>query len=242
LESRGAVGDNGEMASCLPDRRRSRARCACGALAACALAAACVAAPAAAAGTAKARTAAPAHAPALSASLAERAQDVAIFALGLIGVDYRFGGDDPASGLDCSGLVRYVFSQTTGIALPRTSAAMGRVGARIARVDLVPGDLVFFNTRHFANSHVGIYLGDNRFVHAPSRGSEVKIASLDDAYWKKRFTGARRFIGMAPAAGAPAAASIVPAAIPAPAAVPVMGPGTASDTLALLLNRTDLTR
>jgi cell wall-associated NlpC family hydrolase len=148
-----------------------------------------------------------------TAALLEKAQDVAIFALGLIGVDYHFGGETPASGVDCSGLVRYVFSQTTGISLPRTSAQMGKVGARVARVDLVPGDLVFFNTRHFVNSHVGIYLGDNRFVHAPSRGSEVRIASLADAYWRKRFDGARRLVGVLPGATA-AELSRVSAALP----------------------------
>ncbi|MEP7063388.1 MAG: C40 family peptidase [Betaproteobacteria bacterium] len=142
--------------------------------------------------------------------LLQKAQDVAIFALGLIGVDYHFGGDTPASGVDCSGLVRYVFSQTTGIALPRTSAQMGKVGVRVARVDLVPGDLVFFNTRHFVNSHVGIYLGDNRFVHAPSTGSEVRIASLDDSYWRKRFDGARRLIGVLPGSTLPVASALVP--------------------------------
>jgi cell wall-associated NlpC family hydrolase len=176
----------------------------------------------------KAHPPAVAAAPALSATLLQRAQDVAIAALGLVGVDYRFGGETPASGVDCSGLVRYVFSQTTGIALPRTSAEMGRVGARVARIDLVPGDLVFFNTRHFVNSHVGIYLGDNRFVHAPSRGSEVTIASLDDAYWKKRFTGARRLIGVVPAGDAPAANAVAPPEPPASA-------------LAVSLSRMDLT-
>lgn len=151
---------------------------------------------------------APAAVPAapLPKALLHKAQDVAIFALSLIGVDYHLGGENPASGVDCSGLVRYVFSQTTGIALPRTSAQMGRVGVRVTRVDLVPGDLVFFNTRHLVNSHVGIYLGDNRFVHAPSTGSEVRIASLDDAYWRKRFDGARRLLGVLPAA-APARAA-----------------------------------
>ena len=172
-----------------------------------ALVVACVCAPATMAAN-RARPQPPVAAPALSATLLQRAQDVAIAALGLVGVDYRYGGESPASGVDCSGLVRYVFSQTTGIALPRTSAEMGRVGARGARLDLRPGDLVFFNTRHFVNSHVGIYLGDNRFVHAPSTGSEVAIASLDDAYWKKRFTGARRLIGVMPVADVPAATAL----------------------------------
>ncbi|HEV8502320.1 MAG TPA: C40 family peptidase [Casimicrobiaceae bacterium] len=176
----------------------------------------------------KAHPPATATAPALSATLLQRAQDVAIAALGLVGVDYRFGGETPASGVDCSGLVRYVFSQTTGIALPRTSAEMGRVGARVARIDLVPGDLVFFNTRHFVNSHVGIYLGDNRFVHAPSRGSEVAIASLDDAYWKQRFTGARRLIGVMQGGDAPPSTTV---AAPMPPA----------SALAVSLSRMDLT-
>lgn len=141
---------------------------------------------------------APVQATAPTPALLQRAQDVAIFALSLIGVDYRFGGESPQGGVDCSGLVRYVFSQTTGIALPRTSAALGKTGLNVARIDLVPGDLVFFNTRHFINSHVGIYLGDNRFVHAPSQGGEVRIASMADEYWRKRFNGARRLIGALP--------------------------------------------
>jgi hypothetical protein len=117
---------------------------------------------------------------------------------------------------------------------------MGRVGARIARVDLLPGDLVFFNTRHFADSHVGIYLGDNRFVHAPSRGSEVRIASLDDAYWKRRFTGARRLVGVIPLAVAPPPSAAAVSAVPAPA-VPARG-STATSSLAMILTRADLTQ
>ena len=125
--------------------------------------------------------------PATTPTLWQQAQDVAIFALGLIGVDYRFGGESPATGVDCSGLVRYVFQQTTGITLPRTSAQLGKLGANVGGSQLMPGDLVFFNTRRFVNSHVGIYLGDNRFVHAPSTGSEVEISSLDEAYWRRAF-------------------------------------------------------
>ncbi len=169
-----------------------------------ALLALCIASPALAAHTATtaskpaALRGAAVAAPAPTPALLQKAQDVAIFALSLIGVDYRFGGDSPQHGVDCSGLVRYVFSQTTGIALPRTSAALGKTGLNVARIDLVPGDLVFFNTRHFINSHVGIYLGDDRFVHAPSQGGEVRIASMADAYWRTRFNGARRLIGALP--------------------------------------------
>jgi len=126
------------------------------------------------------------------------AQDLAMFALGLIGVDYVYGGETPEGGLDCSGLVRHVFQQVTGVTLPRTSKEQSRVGKPVARADLKPGDLVFFNTRRFAFSHVGIYLGDDRFIHAPSRGSEVEIAELNNGYWRKHFDGARRLVGVLP--------------------------------------------
>jgi cell wall-associated NlpC family hydrolase len=127
------------------------------------------------------------------------AQDVAIFALGLIGVEYRWGGETPDDGLDCSGLVRYVFQQVTGVTLPRTAKEMARIGEKVQTADLRPGDLVFFNTRRFAFSHVGLYLGDNRFIHSPRSGSEVEIAQLTDAYWQKHFNGARRLVGVLPA-------------------------------------------
>jgi len=136
------------------------------------------------------------------------AQDVAIYALGLIGVDYRYGGETPESGVDCSGLVRYVFQQVTGVTLPRTSKELSRLGNKVASADLVPGDLVFFNTRRLPFSHVGIYLGDNRFIHAPSTGSEVEISQLSESYWQKHFSGARRLVGVMP--------SLVPSAVAAP--------------------------
>ena len=147
------------------------------------------------------------------------AQDVAIYALGLIGVDYRFGGDSPEGGLDCSGLVRYVFQQVTGVTLPRTSKELSRLGNRVATGDLQPGDLVFFNTRRFQFSHVGIYLGENRFIHAPNTGSEVEIAQLSEAYWQKHFNGARRLVGVLPslipsATAAPLASTLVPLPLP----------------------------
>ncbi len=126
------------------------------------------------------------------------AQDVAGYALGLLGVDYKFGGNSPETGLDCSGLVRYVFQEVTGVTLPRTSKELSGIGAKIAVDDLKPGDLVFFNTRRFPNSHVGIYLGDNNFIHAPSRGREVEIAQLSKSYWQKHFNGARRLVGVLP--------------------------------------------
>jgi cell wall-associated NlpC family hydrolase len=128
----------------------------------------------------------------------QSAQDLSSYALGLIGVEYKWGGTSPEAGLDCSGLVRYVFQQVTGVTLPRTAKELSRIGDKVAIDDLKPGDLVFFNTRRFAFSHVGIYLGDNRFIHAPSRGREVEVATFDKNFWQKRFNGARRLVGAVP--------------------------------------------
>jgi len=125
-------------------------------------------------------------------------QEIAMFALSLVGIDYRYGGDTPERGLDCSGLIHYVFQEVTGVTLPRTARELSRIGERIAPRDLRPGDLVFFNTRHYAYSHVGIYLGENRFIHAPSKGREVGVASLSQRYWQQRFDGARRLVGVIP--------------------------------------------
>ena len=119
-------------------------------------------------------------------------------ALELIGIRYRWGGATPQSGLDCSGLVQFVFQQVTGVTLPRSAKEMSRLGEKVALQDLKPGDLVFFNTRRFAFSHVGIYLGDSRFIHAPRRGREVEVATIDSGYWQKHFTGARRLLGVLP--------------------------------------------
>jgi hypothetical protein len=126
------------------------------------------------------------------------AQDLAVYALGLIGVDYRFGGTTPEHGLDCSGLVRYVFQQVTGVTLPRTSQELSRIGETITMGELKPGDLVFFNTRRLQFSHVGIYIGEDRFIHAPRRGGEVEVVTLSKDYWRKRFDGARRLVGALP--------------------------------------------
>jgi cell wall-associated NlpC family hydrolase len=134
----------------------------------------------------------------VASSAWQTTQELSSYALGLIGVNYKFGGNTPESGLDCSGLVRYVFQQVTGIDLPRTAKAMSGVGDSVSIADLKPGDLVFFNTRRFAFSHVGIYLGDNQFIHAPRRGREVEVATLEKRYWQARFNGARRLVGVLP--------------------------------------------
>jgi cell wall-associated NlpC family hydrolase len=124
--------------------------------------------------------------------MAGKAGDVVVGALNMIGVRYRWGGDTPDSGLDCSGFVRYVFQDTLGMALPRRAEEMSRVGEKVRVRDLKPGDLVFFNTMRRTFSHVGIYIGDNKFVHSPSTGSTIRVDDMDSGYWEKRFTGARR--------------------------------------------------
>ncbi len=132
----------------------------------------------------------------------DTASDITAYALSLIGVDYRFGGNTPDQGLDCSGLIRYVFQQATGLSLPRSAREQSRLGESVSKEKLQPGDLVFFNTRRFQFSHVGLYIGDNRFIHAPSSGGAVQVVSLDNAYWQKAFNGARRIVGGMPDIGA----------------------------------------
>ena len=125
-------------------------------------------------------------------TLSSRASELALNALGLIGIRYKFGGNTPENGLDCSGMVRYVFMQAWGASLPRTTEEISRVGETVDRSDLQPGDLVFYNTLRRGFSHVGIYLGDNKFIHSPSSGGQVRIDSMELSYWKTRFSGARR--------------------------------------------------
>ncbi len=118
-----------------------------------------------------------------------------------LGIRYRMGGDGPADGgFDCSGLVRRVFGDALGLNLPRTAAEMAKLGERINKEELKPGDLVFFNTMRRAFSHVGIYLGENRFLHAPASGGVVRVENMDNEYWVKRFSGARRLMSEAQAA------------------------------------------
>jgi cell wall-associated NlpC family hydrolase len=120
------------------------------------------------------------------------AQDVILQGLKLVGVRYRLGGNDEGSGLDCSGFVRLVFKDSIGTLLPRTAREMSEVGQRVDSNQLKPGDLVFFNTMRRTFSHVGIYLGDNHFMHAPRTGAEVRVESMESSYWLKRYNGARR--------------------------------------------------
>lgn len=121
-----------------------------------------------------------------------RAQDLVFNAMAFISVPYKWGGAAPETGFDCSGFVQYVVKQAAGLLLPRSSFDQVRLGVSVAREDLQPGDLVFFNTLRAPFSHVGIYVGDNRFIHAPSRGKTVEIVDFNNSYWQKRYNGARR--------------------------------------------------
>ncbi|MEY3466185.1 MAG: hypothetical protein RL603_1784 [Pseudomonadota bacterium] len=126
-------------------------------------------------------------------SVAERLIDKA---MGLLGTPYRYGGRRRESGLDCSGLLHVVFLETLGVSLPRSAAEIGKLGEPVATEELRPGDLVFFNTLGRSLSHVGIYIGNNEFIHAGSRGTPraVRINRLDQNYFSKRFEGARRLL------------------------------------------------
>lgn len=115
--------------------------------------------------------------------------------LDAIGTPYVWGGEDPDAGFDCSGLTQFVYREITGMELPRTAREQRREGTGIKKQELQPGDLVFFSTmRRRGVSHVGIYIGQNQFVHAPTRGSTVRVDSLDNSYWSRHYVAARRYI------------------------------------------------
>lgn len=122
--------------------------------------------------------------------------DIAFRAIGLVGTPYRSAGSDPAVGFDCSGFVVYVYRDVLGIPLPRTTGSQYELRLRAPRKSaLQTGDLVFFDTGGRGISHVGIYVGEGRFVHAPNQGGRVRLDHLDDRYWKERYRGARRVLG-----------------------------------------------
>jgi cell wall-associated NlpC family hydrolase len=129
-----------------------------------------------------------------------RASELVVNAMGLLGVPYKRGGSSAETGFDCSGFVRSIYEQTAGLLLPRSAAQQAAATQKIDRADLQPGDLVFFNTMRRAFSHVGIYLGDGKFIHAPKPGAEVRVEDMGVSYWARRFDGARRVaVGAEPA-------------------------------------------
>lgn len=113
-------------------------------------------------------------------------------AIDLLGIRYAKGGTLPESGFDCSGFVQHAFREGLGLVLPRSSVEQSKAGEAIRSADLQPGDLVFFNTMRRTFSHVGIYLGNDQFVHSPRPGGQVRIENLNQRYWAKRYNGARR--------------------------------------------------
>ena len=123
---------------------------------------------------------------------ATRMEDALFQALASLDIDYKWGGNTRVTGFDCSGLVAHVFKEAHGISLPRNSAEQSRAGTPVSLENLQVGDLVFFNTQRRPYSHVGIYIGESRFVHAPKPGSVVRTENLKAHYWAKRFDGARR--------------------------------------------------
>jgi len=114
------------------------------------------------------------------------------YAKSLIGTPYRYGGSSPGEGFDCSGFVQYVFDRSADISLPHNSNQISKNGRFVKSSQLRKGDLVFYNTGRQPNSHLGIYMGNNRFIHAPKSGGKVRIEAMNIAYWKKRYNGARR--------------------------------------------------
>lgn len=128
-------------------------------------------------------------------NVAEKTSDLVVTAMGFLGVPYRLGGTNAETGFDCSGFVRAIYSQTMGKVLPRVSAEQANATQQIDRSDLKPGDLVFFNTMRRTFSHVGIYVGDGKFIHAPRTGASVRVESMQTSYWARRFDGARRVEG-----------------------------------------------
>ncbi|MBU3614872.1 C40 family peptidase [Polynucleobacter sp. Latsch14-2] len=128
-------------------------------------------------------------------SVSGKSEELINQAMQVIGVRYRSDTELPQSGLDGSSFVGYVFKDKLGFLLPRKSTQMSRVGKPINREELQPGDLVFFNTMRLTFSHVGIYVGDNKFIHSPSKGANVRLDDLSSLYWDKRFDGARRLDG-----------------------------------------------
>jgi cell wall-associated NlpC family hydrolase len=125
-------------------------------------------------------------------TVADRTSDLVVTAIGFLGVPYRRGGNTAETGFDCSGFVRAMYTQTVGHLLPRRAEEQAAATQKIDRSELKPGDLVFFNTMRRAFSHVGIYVGEGKFIHSPKPGAQVRVEDMSGSYWQHRFSGARR--------------------------------------------------
>lgn len=134
----------------------------------------------------------------MSHTVTDRASDLVVTAMGFLGVPYRRGGSSVDTGFDCSGFVQAMYQSTVGLVLPRRAKEQAAATESIDRKDLQPGDLVFFNTLKRAFSHVGIYIGDGKFIHSPKPGAQVRVEEMGVSYWKRRFDGARRVVAGQP--------------------------------------------
>lgn len=128
--------------------------------------------------------------------------DLVLHAMGFVGTPYQLGGNSVDTGFDCSGFVQTAFQQSLGVRLPRRAVEQAHATQTIEKTELIPGDLVFFNTLGRAFSHVGIYVGEGRFIHSPRTGAQVRLENMKEAYWRARFNGARRVEALAAGASA----------------------------------------
>jgi len=166
----------------------------------------------------------------------DKASDMVLGAMNFLGVPYRRGGNSADKGFDCSGFTRHVFEMSLGLVLPRRADEQASAPGlkKVKREELKPGDLVFFNTLKRTFSHVGIYIGEGKFIHAPRTGGEVRVEDMRYAYWSKRFTGARRAQPLEAAAETPRVDTLVAPAKAAPAAAPLVTPATDAETFRTL--------
>ncbi|WBY01848.1 C40 family peptidase [Ramlibacter tataouinensis] len=134
--------------------------------------------------------------------ITDTTSELVVTAMGFLGVPYRRGGNSADTGFDCSGFVKAMYEQTVGLVLPRKADQQAAATQAIDKQDLRPGDLVFFNTMRRAFSHVGIYVGDGKFIHSPKPGAEVRLESMNGSYWQRRFDGARRVLVAQPSPAA----------------------------------------
>ena len=145
-----------------------------------------------------------------ASAVRDRASTLVVNAMGFLGVPYRRGGNSAESGFDCSGFVRAVYEQTAGLVLPRRAKEQAAATQVIDKKDLQPGDLVFFNTMRRAFSHVGVYVGEGKFIHAPKPGAQVRVEDMGGNYWTRRFDGARRVVTSGLADTVPTATAPLP--------------------------------
>ncbi len=141
-------------------------------------------------------------------NVTNKASELVVNAMGFLGVPYRRGGNTVETGFDCSGFVRAMYEQSVGLLLPRRAEQQAAATEHIDKTELQPGDLVFFNTLRRAFSHVGIYIGNGKFIHSPKPGAGVRVESMSLRYWQSRFDGARRVTAAQAPETAPLAASI----------------------------------